>query len=105
MSIGFENITDEIIENISTESVVVRLKYSKPCPTFLGLGIISSSASDDTPEPNNNSTLLSSRTLDTNLLAVLFNLRIYGTVDLYSDNSGSLNGIFAISSNTVSCAK
>ena len=60
----------------STLSVVVRLRYSNPWPTFLGLGIISSSASEDTPEPNNNSTRLSSRSLDVNLLAVLFNFNI-----------------------------
>ena len=81
----------------SIADVVVRLKYSKPAPTFLGFGIISSSASDEIPAPNCSSVRLSPLILVTNLLGVLLNFKIYGTVDLNADSSGSLNGIFAIS--------
>ena len=77
--------------------VVVRLKYSKPAPTFLGFGIISSSESDDIPAPNCNMVLKSSLVRVVYLLGVRFNFNIYGTVDLNSDNCGSLYGIFAIS--------
>ena len=60
----------------STADVVVLLKYSKPAPTFLGFGMISSSASDDIPAPNCNSVRKSPLTRATYLLGVLFSFKI-----------------------------
>ena len=70
--------------------VVVLLKYSKPEPTFFGLGIISSSASLLIPDPNCSSVRKSALTLVVNRLGVFLNFRIYGTDALYCDKLGSL---------------